>query len=345
MRAGIRSVRRLEATMAGLGESYPHAERANAVLRVERLVKQYVVGRRTVHAVSGVSFDVMQGETLGLVGESGCGKSTVGRAILQLLPPTSGRILFEGHDLATLRGQALRALRPGLQMVFQDPISSLNPRRSIADIVAAPIVVNGDLAPEAREKRVREVLEAVGLDARAVWSLRPHELSGGQCQRVSLARALILKPKLIVCDEPVSSLDVSVQAQILNLLEDMKERFDLSMLFIAHDLAVVKNISDRIAVMYLGKLSEVASAEGLYAQPKHPYTKALIASIPAPNPKARQGIGAAIQGDLPSPFAPPSGCRFRTRCPRAQPLCAEQEPQMRALAENHFAACHFPLDG
>ncbi len=317
---------------------------AEPVLRIERLTKEYAVRRRTVHAVSDVSFDVMPGETLGLVGESGCGKSTVARAILQLPPPTSGRIVFEGRDLCALKGLALRDIRPRLQMVFQDPISSLNPRRQIADIVAAPLMVNSSLAPMARNALVREMLEAVGLDARAVWSMRPHELSGGQCQRVSLARALILKPQLIVCDEAVSSLDVSVQAQILNLLEDMKGRFDLSLLFIAHDLAVVKNISDRIAVMYLGKLCEIAPAEDLYVRPRHPYTRALISSIPAPDPKAKGRREPAIEGDLPSPFDPPSGCRFRTRCPRAQPLCAQQEPPMRPLAEQHFAACHFPLE-
>jgi peptide/nickel transport system ATP-binding protein len=331
--------------MAGSGEAHLRPRGVDVVLRVEHLVKQYAgQGGAIVHAVSNVSFDILRGETLGLVGESGCGKSSVGRSILQLPPPSSGRVLFEGHDLAVLQGEALRARRPGVQMVFQDPISSLNPRRRISDIVAAPLTVNGDLSAEVRDRRVREVLDAVGLDPTAVWSLRPHELSGGQCQRVSLARALVLNPKLIVCDEPVSSLDVSVQAQILNLLEDTKERFGLTMLFIAHDLAVVKNISDRIAVMYLGKLCEVAPAAELYARPRHPYTGALIASIPVPDPRARRLRGVAIKGDLPSPLDPPSGCRFRTRCPHAAAVCAAQEPVMREIAAGHFVACHIPLD-
>ena len=331
-------------TMPAVPDPKQRSASTEPVLRVDDLIKEYAVGRRVVHAVSGVSFTVMPGETLGLVGESGCGKSTVGRAILQLPTPTSGRVVFEGQDIAALQGEALRAIRPRLQMVFQDPISSLNPRRTIADIVAAPLVVQGKHPPAERKQRVRELLKAVGLDPRAVWSMRPHELSGGQCQRVSLARALILRPRLLVCDEAVSSLDVSVQAQILNLLEDMKQRFDLSMVFIAHDLAVVKNISDRIAVMYLGKLCEIAPAADLYDRPRHPYTRALIASIPEPDPTARQRESVAIQGELPSPFDPPSGCRFRTRCPRAQSLCSEQEPTLQAHGTAHLTACHFPLD-
>ena len=329
--------------MADAIDSLAKVEAGKPILRVEDLTKQYLTRRRTVHAVSGVSFDLMRTETLGLVGESGCGKSTVGRAILQLPPPTSGRVLFAGQDLCGLKGETLRAIRPRLQMVFQDPISSLNPRRTIAEIVKAPLAVNPTATSTACEILVRDILEAVGLDARAVWNLRPHELSGGQCQRVSLARALVLQPQVLVCDEAVSSLDVSVQAQILNLLEDMKERFHLSILFIAHDLAVVKNISDRIAVMYLCKLCEIAPSEELYARPRHPYTKALISSIPAPHPKAKQRTGPAVEGELPSPFDPPSGCRFRTRCPRAQSICAGQEPQMEGIGEQHFVACHFPI--
>lgn len=329
--------------MAHAIDSLSKMEAKQPILRVEDLTKQYVTRGRTVHAVSGVSFDLMRTETLGLVGESGCGKSTVGRAILQLPAPTSGRVLFEGQDLCGLKGETLRAIRPRLQMVFQDPISSLNPRRTVAEIVKAPLAVNPTAASTAREILVRDMLEAVGLDAHAVWHLRPHELSGGQCQRVSLARALVLRPHVLVCDEAVSSLDVSVQAQILNLLEDMKERFQLSILFIAHDLAVVKNISDRIAVMYLGKLCEIAPSEELYGRPRHPYTKALISSIPMPDPRVKERTGPAIAGELPSPFDPPSGCRFRTRCPRAQPICAAQEPRMEGIGERHFAACHFPV--
>jgi len=331
--------------MPASAEPHLRHKSIDPVLSVEHLVKQYRTSSgRIVHAVSDVSFDLLRGETLGLVGESGCGKTTVGRSIMQLPPPTGGRVVFEGHDLCTLGAAALRALRPGLQIVFQDPISSLNPRRQVADIVAAPLLVHAALPAAERDARVRGVLAAVGLDPDAVWTRRPHELSGGQCQRISLARALILRPKLIVCDEPVSSLDVSVQAQILNLLEDAKERFQLTMLFIAHDLAVVKNISDRIAVMYLGKLCEIGPAADLHRSPRHPYTAALIAAIPEPNPKARDRARATIRGELPSPLDPPSGCRFRSRCAKAQGLCAEREPAMREIAPQQFVACHFPLE-
>jgi peptide/nickel transport system ATP-binding protein len=316
---------------------------AEPILCVERLTQEYTVRRKTVHAVSDVSFDLIAGETLGLVGESGCGKSTIGRAILQLPTPTSGRIVFEGQDLCTLKGQALRHVRPRLQIVFQDPISSLNPRQTIFEIISAPLTLTKRVPMAERRALTREMLEAVGLEPDVVWGMRPHELSGGQCQRVSLARALIMKPRLIICDESVSSLDVSVQAQILNLLEDMKERFDLSLLFIAHDLAVVKNVSDRIAVMYLGKLCEIAPADGLYAKPRHPYTAALISSIPMMGPGKGEPTKPVIAGDLPSPFDPPSGCRFRTRCPRAQAHCAEQEPPMSPIGDRHLVACHFPL--
>ena len=313
------------------------------VLSVRELTKQYVVRGRAVHAVSGVSFDVMPGETVGLVGESGCGKSTLGRAILQLPPPTSGQVRFEGHDLCALRGEPLRRLRPKLQMVFQDPISSLNPRRRVVDIVASPLRLHAGLSASEREAAVEAMLEAVGLDPRAFGPMRPHELSGGQCQRVSIARALILQPTMLVCDEAVSSLDVSVQAQILNLLEDTKARFRLSVLFIAHDLAVVKNVADRIAVMYLGRLCEIAPAEALYARPRHPYTRALIASIPRPDPCARDRPAALLEGDLPSPSDPPSGCRFRTRCPNVQDRCARETPTITEVGERHLVACHFPL--
>jgi peptide/nickel transport system ATP-binding protein len=317
---------------------------AEPILRVERLVRDYTIGRKTVHAVSDVSFDLIAGETLGLVGESGCGKSTIGRSILQLPAPTSGRVLFEGRDLCALKGEALRNVRPRLQIVFQDPISSLNPRRTIFEIVSAPLSLTQKVSAAERRDLVREMLEAVGLEPDVVWGMRPHELSGGQCQRVSLARALIMKPRLIICDESVSSLDVSVQAQVLNLLEDMKQKFDLSLLFIAHDLAVVKNISDRIAVMYLGKLCEIAPADGLYAKPRHPYTAALFSSIPTMGRSKGEARKPAIEGDPPSPFDPPSGCRFRTRCPRAQARCAEQQPPMDPIGDRHFVACHFPLD-
>src|SRR5437764_2437070 len=284
-------------------------------------------GRRKVHAGSDVSFDVLAGETVGLVGESGCGKSTTGRAIVQLPRPTGGSVQFEGHDLTKLKGEQLRATRVKLQMIFQDPISSLNPRRRIKDIIAEPLRIWGVGNDEEQQAKVREVLETVGLDYDTQAHRRPHEFSGGQCQRISIARALVLDPKVIICDEPVSALDVSVQAQILNLLEDMKERYGLTLIFIAHDLAVIKNISDRVVVMYLGKLCEVAEPDELYRRPSHPYTAALLASIPVPNPEVRPGLTSArLAGDLPSPIDPPSGCRFRPRCPNAQERCAVDEP-------------------
>jgi peptide/nickel transport system ATP-binding protein len=330
--------------MAGSGTAQLRDQKA--LLRVENLVVEFpVAGRRRVHAVSDVSFDVLQGETLGLVGESGCGKSTTGRAIMQLPSPTSGRVQFEDHELTRLSGDELRRTRTRLQMIFQDPISSLNPRRRVCDIVAEPLAIWGLGTPPERRRRVAEVLEAVGLDADWAADRRPHEFSGGQCQRISIARALMLEPKLVICDEPVSALDVSVQAQILNLLEDMKARYGLTLIFIAHDLAVVRNVSDRVAVMYLGKLCEVAPADELYRGPAHPYTATLLASVPVPDPAIRPDPAVDdVAGELPSPLAPPSGCRFRTRCPRAQAVCAEREPEMREVAEGHFAACHFTLD-
>ncbi|MEV0622385.1 oligopeptide/dipeptide ABC transporter ATP-binding protein [Nonomuraea sp. NPDC050404] len=304
---------------------------------MEDLVVEFPAGRgRTVRAVSGVSFDLARGETLGIVGESGCGKSSAARALVQLPPPRSGSVLLDGLELTELRGEALRQTRRRLQMIFQDPISSLNPRRRVRDIVGeGPRVWNlpGD--------RVDEVLEAVGLDPATAAVRRPHEFSGGQCQRISIARALILDPEVVICDEPVSALDVSVQAQILGLLEDLKDRYRLTLVFIAHDLAVVKNVSDRILVMYLGKVCELAPGADLIGRPAHPYTRALIASIPGGGldlPPA----DTLISGEPPSPVNPPTGCRFRTRCPRAAAKCAEQEPQIRQIGEDHWLACHFP---
>jgi len=332
--------------MAGSGHAHLRRD-GEPLLRVEDLVVEFPVGRRgmKVHAVSGISIDVLEGETLGLVGESGCGKSTTGRAIMQLPRPTSGRVLFNGRDLTTLRGEQLRHVRPELQIIFQDPISSLNPRRRVGDIVREPLEIWDRGDSKKRDAVVDEVLEAVGLDPDMSRGRRPHEFSGGQCQRICIARALVLEPKLIICDEPVSALDVSVQAQILNLLEDMKHRYGLTLIFIAHDLAVVKNVSDRIVVMYLGKLCEVAPPDSLYTRPAHPYTAALLASIPVPDPQATTRTDAALAGELPSPLAPPSGCRFRTRCPRAEERCAREEPQMRPVlgSDSHFVACHFPL--
>lgn len=310
------------------------------LLRIEDLMVRYPVGRgRIVHAVSGVTLDVAHGETLGLVGESGCGKSSLARAVMQLPPPASGKVLLEGEDLTRLTGERLRRLRGKFQMIFQDPVSSLNPGRSVGTSIEAPLS-SGTVQRE-REGRARELLAAVGLDPEQYYQRRPHQLSGGQCQRVSIARALMTRPKLLVCDEPVSSLDVSVQAQIMNLLRDLKRRFDLSMLFIAHDLAVVKNISDRVAVMYLGQLCEVAPTAALFDQPAHPYTATLLAAIPRPDPRHPLPESKLLFGELPSPVDPPSGCRFRTRCPRAEAQCATL-PRLREVRQGHLAACHFP---
>jgi peptide/nickel transport system ATP-binding protein len=331
--------------MAGTGTA--HLRPADDVLlRVEHLVVDFpAAGGQRVSAVADVSFDVAEGETLGLVGESGCGKSTAARAVMQLPAPTAGSVLFEGRDLTAEHGERLRAIRPRIQIVFQDPISSLNPRRKVADIVGAPLKIWKQGSDAERRRRVDEALEAVGLDPDVARDKRPHEFSGGQCQRICIARALVLDPKLVICDEPVSALDVSVQAQILNLLEDLKERYGLTLVFITHDLAVVKNVSDRVAVMYLGKICEIADPERLYAAPAHPYTAALLSAIPVPDPHAPAESSGLVPGDLPSPIAPPSGCRFRTRCPRADVRCAIEEPQIREVADGQYVACHFPLVG
>ena len=301
-------------------------------------------GGGKVQAVSDVSFDVLPGEAFGLVGESGCGKSTTVRSVLQAPPPTSGQVLFKGKELTALHGKALRSARKGVQMVFQDPFSSLNPRWKVRDCIAEPLRIHRVGTRAEQLQRVEELLELVGLDVRRHADRRPNELSGGQCQRVGIARALALAPDLIVFDEAVSSLDVSIQAQILNLLEGLRQELHLTAVFIAHDLAVVKQVSDRVGVMYLGKLCEVGSASSLYQDPVHPYTGALISAIPRPDPTDQaRGQRIRLTGDLPSPADPPSGCRFRTRCPNAQELCAIEEPVMRRFDDQHFAACHFPL--
>jgi peptide/nickel transport system ATP-binding protein len=312
------------------------------LLSIRNLTVEYAIGGRSLFAVSDVSLHVDRGETLGLVGESGCGKSTLGRAVLQLRRPTSGNVVFDGTELTQLEGEAMRLMRRRLQLIFQDPIASLNPRRCVGDIVAEPLIIAGVTDRNERERRVREVLTAVGLDADLVSGRLPHEFSGGQCQRISIARALILEPEFVICDEPVSALDVSIRAQILNLLEDMKRRYGLTLLFIAHDLAVVKAVSDRIAVMYLGKLCEVGPTEQLFARPAHPYTALLLEAIPVPDPTVKPAANVAV-GEPPSPLAPPSGCRFRTRCPRADGLCASAVPELREIAAGQFAACHHPL--
>jgi peptide/nickel transport system ATP-binding protein len=312
------------------------------LLSVHDLTVEYDVGGKTLSAVAGVTLTVGKGETLGLVGESGCGKSTLGRAVLQLRRPTGGRVRFDGTELTTLGGEAMRLMRRRLQLIFQDPIASLNPRRSVGDIIAEPLVIAGITDRAERERRVREVMVAVGLDPDNAIGRLPHEFSGGQCQRICIARALILEPELVICDEPVSALDVSIRAQILNLLEEMKRRYGLTLLFIAHDLAVVKAVSDRIAVMYLGKLCEVGPTERLFARPAHPYTALLLEAIPVPDPEVRPAANLAV-GEPPSPLAPPSGCRFRTRCPRADARCAAEVPELREIGEGQFAACHHPL--
>ena len=436
--------------MAGSGDAHLRAD--DALVRVENLVVEFPVGNTglKVHAVSDVSLDILEGETLGLVGESGCGKTTTGRAMMQVPSPTSGSVLLEEQDLTGFGNEAIRDVRSKMQMIFQDPISSLNPRRTIREIVSEPLVIQwleglgrsrvsvlweryvrwlmplwikawgwmryvlaalavgvivwiigesagvsaissasavlwgpasaaatpfalfygvtalGWLAlaigipvmaipriirarsDRARfraetEERVREVLTTVGLDPDVALDKRPFEFSGGQAQRICVARALTLDPKVLICDEPVSALDVSVQAQILNLLEDMKSTYGLTMVFISHDLAVVKNISDRVAVMYLGKICEIASPDDLYTKPAHPYSSALISSIPVPDPLIDQRDIMAIEGELPSPVAPPSGCRFRTRCPQATDRCASEEPAIRGIGGDHFVACHHPL--
>jgi peptide/nickel transport system ATP-binding protein len=312
------------------------------LLDVQNLVVEYGVGGKIVHAVSGVSLQVARGETLGLVGESGCGKSTLGRAVLQLRQAVSGKVLFDGQDLTAMHGDTLRKMRQRVQLIFQDPIASLNPRRRIGDIIAEPLVIAGIKDPAERRQRVCDALSAVGLDPQLVIGRLPHEFSGGQCQRICIARALVLNPDFVICDEPVSALDVSIRAQILNLLEEMKARYGLTLLFIAHDLAVVKAVSDRVAVMYLGRLCEVGPSEQLFAHPAHPYTALLIEAIPVPDPDVRPAESVPV-GEPPSPIAPPSGCRFRTRCPRADARCSSEMPELRAVTPGQFAACHHPL--
>jgi peptide/nickel transport system ATP-binding protein len=327
--------------MAGSGKAHLR-NNENVILRVEDLTMEFPAGGKNfVRAVSGISFDIERGETLAIVGESGCGKSTLGKAILQLPKPTSGSVNFQGQELTTLNKDALRDVRPAMQMIFQDPVSSLDPRLSVAKIVDEPLKI-WDRGDELwRSKKVDELLNAVGLDPALVRDRRSYEFSGGQCQRISIARSLALEPLLLICDEPVSALDVSVQAQILNLLQDMKERYGLTLIFISHDLAVVKAVSTRIMVMYLGKVCEISSPDELYSNPRHHYTHALVSSVPIPDPTvaARR---TTLEGEPPSPTDPPSGCRFRTRCPAATDLCAQEEPQLHEVSAGHFVACHFP---
>ena len=315
-----------------------------AILRVDDLVVEYKSqGGEKVQAVSGVSLDIIPGETLSVVGESGCGKSTLAKGILQLIETASGSVLLNGSDITKLKGEELRKVRPQAQMIFQDSISSLDPHMKVSALVEQPLKVWSRGTPEERKNKVNDLLRSVGLDPEVVGDRKPTEFSGGQCQRISIARALAIEPKLLVCDEPVSSLDVSIQAQILNILQEMKERYGLSLLFISHDLSVVRAISDRIVVMYLGKVCEVSTPDELSEKPRHHYTHALVSSVPIPDPtiKNRRAI---LQGEPPSPTNPPSGCRFRTRCPAATDLCASEEPQLREVAQGQFVACHHPRD-
>lgn len=323
------------------------AER-EVLLKVDRLVKYFPImhgfvfqrHQGDVHAVDDVSFDIFSGETLGLVGESGCGKSTTGRTILQLYRPTSGHVFFKGEDLVKMKGESLRKTRRKMQMIFQDPYASLNPRMKISDIIAEPMIIHNTYKGKKLTDRVLHLLELVGLNP-AFASRYPHEFSGGQRQRIGIARALALDPDLIICDEPIAALDVSVQAQVVNLLEDLQRDLKLTYLFIAHDLSMVKHISNRVAVMYLGIIAEKTSRDELYRNPLHPYTQALLSAVPIPDPVAEEKRRRTIlEGDVPSPVNPPSGCRFRTRCPIAQDVCAESRPELREISPGHFVACH-----
>jgi peptide/nickel transport system ATP-binding protein len=315
----------------------------DVLLRVEELVIEYKNRRGgVVRAVAGVSFDINKGETVAVVGESGCGKSTLAKGVMQLVETKMGRVVLDGVEFSSLKGEQLRQVRPKIQMIFQDSVASLDPHMTVRELVEQPMKVWHKGDADDRRGKVDELLRSVNLDPEVVGNRKPTEFSGGQCQRVSIARALSLEPKLLVCDEPVSSLDVSIQSQILNIIQSMKKRYGLSLLFISHDLSVVRAISDRVIVMYLGKICEVSTPQKIVNSPAHHYTRALVASVPVPDPTIGRRR-AAIEGEPPSPVNPPSGCRFRTRCAAATALCAEQEPQLREVTPGQFVACHHPI--
>jgi len=327
--------------MAGVGNAHLRAP-GDALLRVENLVVEYKArGGGAVQAVSGASIDVVAGETVAVVGESGCGKTTLAKGVMQLIQTVSGSVMLDGADLTKLKGEDLRKVRPKIQMIFQDSISSLDPHLKVRALVEQPLKVWGRGNDEERLKKVDELLRSVNMDPEIVGDRKPTEFSGGQCQRISIARALSLEPKILICDEPVSSLDVSIQSQILNIIQDMKKRYGLSLLFISHDLSVVRAISDRIVVMYLGKICEVSTPDKLANSPAHHYTHALVSAVPVPDPKLGRRK-AILQGEPPSPTNPPSGCRFRTRCPAATEKCTAEEPQLREVSPGQFVACHHP---
>ena len=312
----------------------------DTLIEVRNLKKFFQIGDNTLKAVNDISFEIKRGETLGVVGESGCGKSTAGRTILRLYDATAGDVLFEGKSIMSLNNQEMKAMRRNMQMIFQDPYASLNPRMTVGDIIGEALDIHGLASGQKRKERIQELLSLVSLNPEHMNRF-PHEFSGGQRQRIGIARALAVEPKFIVCDEPISALDVSVQAQVVNLLEQLQEKMGLTYMFIAHDLSMVKYISDRVAVMYLGKMVELADSETLYDKPLHPYTQALLSAIPIPDPEVeRSRERIVLQGDVPSPMNPPSGCHFRTRCPKAMPECAASEPIWKEVEKGHFTACH-----
>ncbi len=322
-----------------------------ALVEVRDLVKHFPIKRGiifqkqigAVKAVDGVSFDVLQGETLGIVGETGCGKSTTARLLCRLMDPTSGSVTFDGKDIGGRSGDELKALHRNIQMVFQDPYSSLNPRKTVGSIISDPFVIHGLLTGDGeRKRRVQDLMDRVGLNPEH-YNRYPHEFSGGQRQRIGVARAIALEPKLLIADEPVSALDVSIQAQVLNLLRGLQRELGLTLVFIAHDLSVVRHMCDRVAVMYLGKIVELAPSDVLYGSPRHPYTGALLSAVPVADPGSAKRERQLLTGDVPSPANPPAACRFHTRCPKARPLCSEQEPLLEAKAGGSVAACHYPL--